>query len=295
MTHIQDAPLVCGTFDQAELDRQYNARGTVVDIWPILDRYRVETERARAALPCALGVPYGPTEPERLDIYRPPSADRPAPVFVFVHGGYWRLLDAGDSGFMAPTFAAGGIMTVAVNYALLPTVTLDEAVRQCRAAIAWVYENIGAYGGDPGRIHVCGNSAGGHLGAMLAADGWHRDFGLPRDVIKGATLISGLYDLEPVRRSFVNEWVRLTPQSAAVNSPIRTLPRPDLPVLLSYAPSETAEFKRQTRDYRLALDRNGNRTAFIAVPGSNHFDIILLMTDPGSPLSEAIVRLFETQ
>ncbi len=278
-------------FDRVRLDREYDARGTVDDIWPILARYRRLTDEAKAALPCETGVPYGPSEPERLDIYRVPGADRPVPVFVFVHGGYWRLLDAADSGFMAPLITAEGVMVVTVNYALLPNVELAETVRQCRAALAWVHANIARYGGDPARIHVGGNSAGGHLSAMLAADGWQDGSGLPRDAVRSATLISGLYDLEPLRHCHVNEWARLTAESAAANSPLRRLPRPDLPVLLSYAPSDTGEFKRQTALYRAALECQGNPTGFVEVPGRNHFDIILGMTCRDDPLTRGILRL----
>ncbi|MFC7607643.1 alpha/beta hydrolase [Teichococcus aestuarii] len=121
---------------RAALDREYNARATVPDIMPILAEYRARTEAAKAALPGArIGLPYGPTEPERLDIY-PAATPGPAPVFVFIHGGYWRLLDAADSGFMAPYLTAAGACVVAVNYALAPAATLDEIVRQCRAALA---------------------------------------------------------------------------------------------------------------------------------------------------------------
>lgn len=278
-------------FDQAELDRQYNARATVDDIWPIMDQYRRFTEEARAAVPCGLGLRYGPTEPERLDVYRAKAGAEPAPVLVYIHGGYWRLLDAADSGFMAPMLSAQGAVTVAVNYTLRPGASLTEMVRQCRAAIAWIHANIARFGGDPDRIHVSGSSAGGHLGGMLAAEGWQEAFGLPPDVIKGAALLSGLYDLEPVRLSFVNDWAGLTEAEAADISPIHRLPRPGMPAVLAVAPSETDEFKRQTALYGEALAVRGNPVAHVDVPNSNHFDIVLSMMDSATPLSAAILRM----
>ena len=101
--------------DRATLDREYNARATVADITPILAEYRARTEAARRELPCLLDIPYGPSEPERLDIFPAAGATGPAPVFVFIHGGYWRLLDAADSGFMAPALTAAGCCVVVVN------------------------------------------------------------------------------------------------------------------------------------------------------------------------------------
>src|SRR5262245_6515951 len=159
-------------YDQAELERQLNARATVPDITPILARYASESARMRARLPCQLSVSYGASEPERLDIF-PAATKEPAPIFVFLHGGYWRLLDSADSCFMAECFTKAGACVVAVTYALAPLVTLAEIVRQSRAAIAWVHAHARDFGGDPTRIHVSGSSAGGHLAAMMLAPGWH--------------------------------------------------------------------------------------------------------------------------
>src|SRR3984893_18939354 len=167
-------------YDQAELERQLNARATVPDITPILARYAFESARMRERLPCRLGVSYGASEPERLDIF--PTPRGPSPIFVCLHGGYWRLLDSADSCFMAECLTRAGACVVAVNYALAPHVTLAEIVRQCRAAVAWVYAHAHGFGGDPKRIHVGGSSAGGHLAAMLVP-GWEADFGVPDNLV----------------------------------------------------------------------------------------------------------------
>jgi arylformamidase len=88
--------LVYRYYDQAELERQLNARATVPDITPILARYASESARMRTRLPCRLAVPYGASEPERLDIFPAPTSE-PSPIFIFIHGGYWRFLDSADS------------------------------------------------------------------------------------------------------------------------------------------------------------------------------------------------------
>ena len=277
-------------YDAETLDREYNARATVGDITPFLEAYRERTAAARAALPCRLGLRYGVTPAERLDVYPALSAERPSPVFVYLHGGYWRLLDEADSGFMAPAFTAAGICVVAINYALAPDIGLDEIVRQCRAALAWVFDHIGEFGGDAGRVHVCGSSAGAHLAAMLIAPGWQAPLDLPDDVVAGATLLSGLYDLEPMRMSYVNEWVQLDAAGAHRNSPLFHLPARPLPLVFSYAPTETDEFKRQTETYLAACRAVGCRCEFVTMPGTNHFDLALATADPATALSAAIFR-----
>lgn len=275
-------------YDAETLDRQYNARATVGDISPMLQAYRDLTDRARATLPCHLGLRYGATPAERLDVFPAPPAARPSPVFVYLHGGYWRLLDAADSGFMAPTFTSAGICVVAVNYALAPDVALDEIVRQCRAALAWVHAHIGEFGGDAARLHIGGSSAGGHLAAMLIAPGWQARFRLPDDAVAGATLLSGLYDLEPMRLSYVNEWLKLDAAAAHRNSPMFHLPARPLRLVFSYAPNETDEFKRQTETYLAACRAVGCRCEFVAMPGTNHFDLVLATADADSALTTAI-------
>lgn len=278
--------------DRATLDREYNARATVADIAPILAEYRARTEAARRELPCLLNIPYGPGEPERLDIFPAANTTGPAPVFVFIHGGYWRLLDAADSGFMAPALTAAGCCVVVVNYALAPGATLDEIVRQCRAALAWLHGNIARHGGDPARIHVGGSSAGGHLAAMLAAGGdWPAGFGLPPHPVAGATLLSGLFELEPVRLCHPNDWLALDAAAAARNAPaLLPPPRPGLPVVLSVAETETAEFKRQTHDQAGRYRQAGCAVTLVPPPpASNHFDIVFQLCDSNTPLCRAVL------
>jgi arylformamidase len=282
--------LVYRYYDQAELERQLNARATVPDIMPILARYASESARMRAALPCRLAVPYGPSEPERLDIF--PAATRgPSPIFVFLHGGYWRLLDSADSSFMAECLTRAGACVVAVNYALAPHVTLAEIVRQCRAAVAWVHEHAGEFGGDPARIHVSGSSAGGHLAAMMLARGWESDFGVPNNFIAGATLLSGLYDLAPVRLGHPNEWLKLGAADVAALSPLSHLPERAVPIIFSYAPSETDEFKRQSEVYMAAAMARGCGVHFVPMPGTNHYDIVFGLAEPESPLAQKVIEV----
>jgi arylformamidase len=281
--------LVYRYYDQAELERQLNARATVPDITPILARYASESARVRACLPCRLAVSYGASEPERLDIF-PAATKGPSPIFVFIHGGYWRLLDGGDSCFMAEHLTRVGACVVAVNYALAPFVTLAEITRQCRAAVAWVHTHAHEFGGDLARIHVCGSSAGGHLAAMMLVPGWEAEFGVPNNLVAGATLLSGLYDLEPIRLGHPNEWLKLSTADVAMLSPLLHLPERAVPLVISYAPSETDEFKRQSETYMAAAIARGCAVRFVAMPGTNHYDIVFGLAQREGPLANAVLE-----
>lgn len=285
-------PALYRHYDRAGLDAQYNARATVPDIAPIIKAYAEESAAARQSLPCALDMPYGPHVDERLDIFAAAAGTAPAsgaPVFFFIHGGYWRLLSKDDSSSMAPAFTRAGAVVVALNYSLAPAATLDRIVDQTRRALAWVHAHIARHGGDPRRIHVCGSSAGGHLAGMLLAGGWHADHGVPQDVVRGAAPLSGLFDLRPLVHTHVNEWMRLSEQDAIRNSPALLPPGADCPLIVSYGETETDEFKRQSDDYLAAWIGRGRAGRYVAMPGTNHFDIVLALGDPASALTQAIL------
>ena len=210
-------------FSQAELDRAYDARGTAADGQSYRDFIAENSARVRRELECRIDVPFGRGEADVLDIF--PARRSASPIVYFIHGGYWRSSSQKDVDLYAAAFVPAGCAYVSVNYPLAPKATIDEIVSQCRAGLAWTCRNAADFKGDPERIYVMGRSAGGHLTGMMLADGWRGDFGLPDDLIKGATAVSGLFDLEPVRLSNVNDWARLDKESAWRNSPVHHLPR----------------------------------------------------------------------
>ena len=276
-------------FDQETLNREYRIRDSIplAEFEDAIGRYGTLSAEMRARLEVLIDQPFGPLPEEIMDIF--PAGDR-APLFVFIHGGYWRLLSHKESAFMAETFTHAGIAFVAVNYGLAPATKLDEIVRQCRAAIAWLHGNAAGFGGDPGRIHIAGSSAGGHLVGMLLAGGWHGDFGVPEDVIAGACALSGLHELEPIRLSEVNEWLDLDDAAVARNSPIRHLPARGFPLIVSYGCRETSEFKRQTDAYAEAWRAKGFPCRHIEMEACNHFDLPLAWCDSDSALTRAVIE-----
>ena len=276
-------------FDQAELDAAYDARSTAPDPEATIGRWAAATRTARESHRFEADIAYGPTDMEKLDIF--PADSGPAPVLLFFHGGYWRGLDKAAFGFLADSFVPLGVTLVVVNYALCPTVDMDEIVRQCRAATAWVHANAAKFNGDPERIFLSGHSAGGHLAAMTAITDWPDFAGLPADLVKGTCAISGLFELEPVRLSEVNADLHLTPESAHRNSPHFLLPENSAPLVLAVGNSETNEFCRQTVDFAAARQARGLPTELLELDGHEHFSVMDDFTSADGKLYAAQVAL----
>ena len=273
---------------QEELDAQYDLRTLFPEAASLYEAFcQSESEKARERLTHRLDVPFGPTLPEHVDLY---PAGEGAPVLVYVHGGFWALRTAWEFGFVARGPASRGVATVVTNYALCPAVTMDEVVRQTRAAVAWAYRNAQTFGGDPERIHVAGHSAGGHLVGMLLATDWPGDYGLPADIIKGATAISGLFDLAPFPYTFLQPKVQLTWGQIQRNSPILHVPDAAPPLLVAYGENETDEFKRQSEDFLGAWKEKRLPSERLVLSGKNHFDVVDGFLDAGSPLLSRILE-----
>jgi arylformamidase len=273
-------------YDKRALDAEYNNRAKVKDAMEWIARYGAESARVRAELPMRFDVPYGPHHAERLDVFLP-ERPGPAPIHVFIHGGYWHRLDKADFSFVTRAFREAA--TVVVNYALVPSVHLDELVRQVRASIAWVYANAKTFGGDPTRITVSGHSAGGHLVAMLLATDWAQ-FGAPADVVKAGCAISGLYDLEPIRLCYLNDVLALSPETAHRNSPVLLKPRGHAPLVLTVGADEGPEYLRQQDDLAAAWRAHGAPVDIVDAPGFDHFSIIAQLERPDSALARTIRR-----
>lgn len=285
------APLVYRDYDQEALDAQYNNRKRFPDYTVRFKAWGEWSAATRRKLACHLDVAYGAGSKEKLDIF--PGQGDGAPVYVFVHGGYWYSLDKSDFSYVAEGMAPNGTMTVVNNYALAPEVDMDEIVRQNRAAIAWLYRHAADYGGDPNRIYACGHSAGGHLACMMLATDWPACFpGLPKDVVKGACAISGLFDLDPIQRSYLNETLSMTPEMAARQSPVRQTYPTRAPLLLVAGADESEEYHRQTAIMADLWRERGAPTEVI-IPGHlDHFSIVDSLIDPAADLVHKQLNYF---
>jgi arylformamidase len=267
---------------QAQIDAQYNPSAALADASAPGKHFAAAAHQARTSLKAHLDIPFGPTVHETLDIF---PADTPnAPVFVFIHGGYWRSMQAKDFSGVALGLQARGITTVAINYALCPFVTIDEITRQARAAVAWTLCNIANYGGDPTRVAVGGHSAGGHLAAMCLQTRWQEDYGLAQDPLKAAVLVSGLFDLEPLRYSYLQPMIQLDDGIVKRNSPAFLVRASRTPVWVTWGGAESAEFARQAQIYHGAWQAAGNTSELRAIPDADHFTVIHGFEQADSPL-----------
>jgi len=178
-----------------------------------------------------------------------------------------------------------------IDYSLAPSVSIGEIVRQVRQSIVWLYQHADTLGFDRTRLHIGGHSAGGHLVGMLLADGWREEQGLPADLFGVALPISGLFDLEPMRHTFVNEALKLTDDEIAQYSPIRHLPaKMSTRLLGTYGGKESSEFARQTNDYLAAWKDATGYAVKIEMPDHHHFDIILQLESAGNPLFDTLLE-----
>jgi len=276
--------------DQATLEREYNARATVPDIDAELRAYRALSMPMYTQLDCRRGLQYGPSADERLDLFPVPGQPG-APLFLFIHGGYWRALGKEDSVFMAQNFITQGVAVAALDYSLAPDSQLSLMVAQCRRAVAWLHQRGDELGVGSRRMLVAGSSAGAHLAAMVLASGWQAGFGVPDDVVSGGVLVSGLYDLAPLRQTMPQSWLHLSESDVQVLSPQHHLPDPARALHVVVAQHDTAEFKRQSRDYAQACASIGCPMVSYEVEARNHFDVILDWTRPATALTRSVLAL----
>jgi arylformamidase len=276
--------------EAAWYDAMYNNRELVPTHPAFFARWAAESEKARKGNPCELDVRYGEGAGETLDVF--PASNADAPVFVFIHGGYWRALDKSDHSFIAPAFTRHGACVVVPNYALCPAVTVPHITLQMARAVAWTWHNAARFGGDRRRIVVAGHSAGGPLAAMMLACLWAQlDPTLPRDAVRGALAISALHDLDPIMRtSFLQPTLKLTPEQVVQASPAR-LPAPRHGTLYSVAGGEeSAEYHRQNR---LIQEAWGGRRVPVCelLPGLDHFSIVDALVEPSHRLHQLALDL----
>ena len=275
-------------YDRAALDAEYDNRAKVAGVEDYIARWKTRSAEARSNLDCSLDLAYGSSTAETLDIF-PSNTPGKSPINIFYHGGYWRALHKDDFSYVAYCVQEAGAITVVVNYALVPEVSFDELVRQCRAALAWVWNNADRFGGDRKKIFVSGHSAGGHLVAMMMATDWPTfDSRLPIQPICGGCGISGLYDLEPIRLCFLNEDLQLSEENAARNSPMKQQRTCLSPLLLPVGANEGPEYLRQSNELAEAWFRSGETPKVLVMPGHNHFSIAAQLDDSESELSRAI-------
>ncbi len=280
-------PLVWLDMDQQELDDAYDQIVYAPNRDQVGKRRIANSERARAVLGLPERVAYGPSEIEKLDIYR--TKARNAPVNIFIHGGAWRANRGADYAFLAEPFVQAG-----AHYVILDFTNVDDAgaslfpmVEQVRRAVAWVYRNASRFGGDPGRLYLTSHSSGSHLGGCVVTHDWRKQ-DLPIDILKGAALSSGMYDLKPVRLSKRSKYVKFTDEMEEALSAARHIDKLHTPLILAHGTYETPEFQRQTRDFYAAVKAAGKPIELLVGEGYNHFEMLETLANPYGLLGRAV-------
>jgi arylformamidase len=265
-------PRVYLDYTQAELDAAYDQAAYAPNQPQLQERRVAGSELARRRLGTPERFAYGDSEIERLDVFRASQAK--APIFVFIHGGAWRNGIAKDHAYAAEMFHGAGIAYVVPDFVLVQDAggSLLPMADQVRRAIAWCWKNAKRIGGDPERLYIGGHSSGAHLaGCALIAD-W-AEYGVPSDLVRGATLCSGMYDLVPVRLSKRSEYVKFTDAMVEALSAIRHIDKIRTPLTLCYGTCETPEFQRQSRDFAAACETAGKPVRLVVGQALNHFEI----------------------
>ncbi len=274
-----------------ELNRQMMPRVAVPDHERWLTADLARGEKLRGTLPGRYDERYGAGPRQVADLFPAPERGQgpKAPIVLFFHGGFWRALSKDYVRHVAVPLTEAGIAAVLPNYDLCPHVSLATVVEQAKQALLWTRAQAQQLNGDPDRIFVAGNSAGAHLAAMLLTEDWSAH-GLARSPIAGAILVTGLYDLRPVRGIQVNEDTRLSPQDAVALSPQFLPIRTPVPTLVAVGGDEPPLWIEQSRRFAAKLAQAGAASELTVLPGLNHFSITASLGDAAAPLAAAMLR-----
>ena len=269
------------SYTQEQLNDQYNTRQQVPDYTNYFDRFESLSRQAALGNTVHKDIFYGDHPKETLDIF--PSAIPHSRTMVFIHGGYWHLLDKDMFHFLAGHFLKYDITTVLVNYPLAPRSSIDEIVDSCRKAVRWLHKNIMRYNGNPDELYVLGHSAGGHLASMLLVESEAK-------FLRAVISLSGIFRLEPVMLSYLNDAIGMDPENASRNSPVFLNPAMDCPLLLAAGTEESDEFKSQTEELYQRWKTKCSNILLINVPHQNHYSILPAAIEKNSILWVAISR-----
>jgi len=283
-------PLVWLDMDQKALDDAYDQTVYAPNQQQLAARRKVASESALKRFPPERRA-YGSSNIEKLDIYKTNKPN--APVMVFTHGGAWRNGAAKDFAFQAEMYVNAGANLVILDFVQIQDAggSLLPMIQQVRSAVAWVYKNAAGFGADPDRLFVSGHSSGAHLTGCVLVTDWQKDFGLPANFIKGGLMVSGMYDLKPVRLSKRSQYVNFSDEIEQALSSQRHLDRLNAPIIVAYGTQETPEFQRQGRDFAAAVKAVDKPVELIVGEGFNHFEMQETYGNPYGIAGRAALKL----
>ncbi|XP_068118381.1 kynurenine formamidase isoform X1 [Hyperolius riggenbachi] len=248
------------------------------------------TRRAQSLVRTVQDIQYGDTDSETMDMYLPAETHTGFPLLVYIHGGYWQLLSKEESGFLAPPLVSRGIAVMAMDYDIAPKGHMDLMVSQVRRSIAATLK----LHPQITEVYLCGHSAGAHLAAMALSKDWS-EYGVTPNV-KGALLVSGVYDLLPLLPTYVNDPMNMTEEVAARNSPMQCIMElkknaASCHMAVVEAEHDSPEFRRQSRDFFQSLQSVGLPASLQQVGDTDHFDVIERLSEEEYALTQGLLKM----
>lgn len=267
-----------------DYEKEYNNRARVPEHQQIFDGWARDAAAYRAARPKAeLGLSYGPSPRQIIDIF--PADDADAPLALFIHGGWWMSLHPSSFSHMAAGPNARGVTVAVAGYDLCPDVTIAQITDQIRNACLMLWRKYRK------RFAVYGHSAGGHLTACMTATTWSAlDADAPADLVPAGYSISGVFDVEPLRHTSMNANLRLTGTSARLISPIHWPVPPGRTLDAVAGALESSEFLRQSQEIAKVWGGVAH-THYATIADTNHFTVLAPFTDPNSGMTARVSEL----
>lgn len=275
-------------YTKEELDHNYDQAAWAPNINQILSRYDFKSDKTLVRLGEPEKYLTGKGNVEGITFYR--AKNKSSPIQVFIHGGAWRAGRASSYIYPAEMFLDSGISYAALDFNNVQDVGLDGMLEEIISSISWIYENADKLGIDRERIYISGHSSGAHLAGVILTTDWEK-YDLPSNIIKGATLLSGMYDLESVRLSNRSNYIHFTDELENSMSTQRHLDKIKSDVILAYGGFETHEFQRQTTEFYKAMKNSGKKVDLIKFDYSNHFEILENFDNPYDPVSKKTLEM----
>jgi arylformamidase len=279
---MPNAPTIFLDYTQEQLDQAYDQLVWAPHRDTIQAEIRKDCEAVRQKMPPRTER-YGESAKQELDVFASPGATK-APVLVYLHGGAWLRGARQDTIYPAPAVTGRGAALVVPEFDNVSEVSLPTMVQQCREAVDWTVRHAASFGGDPSRVYLAGHSSGAHLASCVL---------LGEPPVKGALVISGMYDLHAPLLSARSKYVKITPEELDALSAMRHLGRIRCPVAVAWSAGDSPEFRRQGHVFAMALEGMGRLASRAEVFSPNHFDEPRQLADPDSPLSRVLYGLME--
>ncbi len=279
MTETSSSRAIYRGMDSKTLDAAYNNSAAVSGSAEIVAGWREESQDIRARTNAQLDIAYGERPRMTLDYF--PCGAANAPLFAFIHGGYWQRNDKNGFSIFAKGPLSHGIDVAMLGYTLAPEASLTMIVQEISLALDHLLENNKALGFDAHRLFVGGWSAGGHLTAMM----------LSHPGVKGGLAISGIFDLEPIALTYLNEPLSLSEDEIEKLSPMRLIEPGLAPVRIVAGGDETSELRRQSEDYAASVNSAGMTASLRMAHGRNHFSMLDELKDTDGGLTRDLIEL----